>query len=52
MKAHEHYLEWPDLEAQLQALHHGVATNDIEQIRTVLRTCVHGYATGSDAVES
>ncbi|MES2949244.1 MAG: nucleoside-diphosphate sugar epimerase/dehydratase [Pseudomonadota bacterium] len=52
MKAHEHYLEWPDLEVQLQALRRGVAANDIEQIKTVLRTCVHGYVTGVDAVES
>ncbi len=43
MKAHEHYLEWPDLEKQLAALRHGIDTEDVAQIKAVLRHCVHGY---------
>jgi len=43
MKAHEHCLQWADLETQLQALRQAVAADDIERIKAVLRTCVHGY---------
>ncbi len=43
MKAHEHFLDWGELEAQLQALRHGVDANDTEAIKAALRHCVHGY---------
>lgn len=43
MKAHEHFLDWGELEVQLQALHHGVEAVDTEAIKAVLRHCVHGY---------
>jgi FlaA1/EpsC-like NDP-sugar epimerase len=43
MKAHEHYLEWPALDLQLQALRQGVQADDLLAIKAVLRTCVHGY---------
>jgi FlaA1/EpsC-like NDP-sugar epimerase len=44
MKAHEHYLDWADLDTQLQALRRGVERDDVAQIKAVLRVCVHGYA--------
>ncbi len=43
MKAHEHYLEWPDLQKQLAALREGIDQQDVEQIKAVLRACVQGY---------
>lgn len=52
MKAHEHYFEWPELDRHLQALRRGVETDDIEQIKDVLRTCVHGYVAGPGWSES
>lgn len=52
MKAHEHYLEWPELDLQLQSLRQGVEADDIEQIKQVLRTCVHGYVGEPCTLES
>jgi FlaA1/EpsC-like NDP-sugar epimerase len=43
MKAHEHYLEWNALQAQLSALLAGADANDDVAIRAVLKTCVHGF---------
>jgi FlaA1/EpsC-like NDP-sugar epimerase len=43
MKAHEHFLDWPELEAQLLTLGHGVETGDVDLIKSVLRQCVQGY---------
>jgi FlaA1/EpsC-like NDP-sugar epimerase len=52
MKAHEHYLEWPALDLQLQILRQGVQADDLSAIKAVLRTCVHGYEGESASSES
>jgi FlaA1/EpsC-like NDP-sugar epimerase len=52
MMAHEHGLDWVSLEQHLQALREGVASDDIAQIKSVLRTCVHGYVGEPDTSES
>jgi FlaA1/EpsC-like NDP-sugar epimerase len=52
MKAHEHYLEWPRLETQLQALRAGIEADNTDQIQVVLRACVQGYVAGADASDS
>jgi FlaA1/EpsC-like NDP-sugar epimerase len=52
MMAHEHCLDWPVLDQHLQALREGVAADDIEQIKAVLRICVHGYIGESDTSDS
>ena len=52
MKAHEHYLEWPALDLQLQALRQGVQADDLSGIKAVLRTCVQGYEGESASSES
>ena len=49
MKAHEHYLEWPDLEKQLAALRRGIDSQDVALIKNVLRDCVQGYVGDSDS---
>ncbi len=51
MMAHEQGLDWPVLDLHLQALRQGVASDDIAQIKAVLRTCVHGYVGESDLSE-
>jgi FlaA1/EpsC-like NDP-sugar epimerase len=51
MMAHEQGLDWPELDLHLQALRQGVASDDIAQIKAVLRTCVHGYVGESDMSE-
>jgi len=43
MKAHEDYLAWPDLEAQLHALQQAARIDDVQGIKAVLTRCVHGY---------
>ncbi len=43
MKAHEHFLQWPQLESQLETLRHATQAGDVDQIKTVLRHCVQGY---------
>ena len=44
MKAHEEFLDWPELEAQLEALRLAVDSGDIAAIKSVLAACVHGYS--------
>ena len=51
MMAHEHRLDWPELDQQLQALRQGLLSDDIAQIKAVLRVCVHGYLGDSDISE-
>jgi FlaA1/EpsC-like NDP-sugar epimerase len=48
MKAHEGYLEWPELEQQLGILRHAAGTGDVGQIKAVLQRCVHGYTGALD----
>ncbi len=52
MKAHEHCLEWVELERQLQDLRAGIDADNTERIQAVLRTCVHGYVAGMDASDA
>jgi FlaA1/EpsC-like NDP-sugar epimerase len=44
MKAHEEFLPWPELEEQLRVLRAAVDASDVVGIKSVLQTCVHGYA--------
>jgi FlaA1/EpsC-like NDP-sugar epimerase len=44
MKAHEDYLAWDALEPHLQALQQSALANDVDGIRAVFSSCVHGYA--------
>lgn len=43
MKAHEVCLSWPELQVHLDTLRLASANGDVETIKAVLRTCVHGY---------
>ena len=43
MKAHEHFLVWPELQMQLQALRNAIEVNDPIAMKAVLRDCVQGY---------
>ncbi|GAB3468077.1 nucleotide sugar epimerase/dehydratase WbpM [Polaromonas eurypsychrophila] len=43
MKAHEDYLSWPELEVHLGTLRRASESGDVDAIKAVLRTCVHGY---------
>ena len=43
MKAHEHFLAWPELQMQLQALRNAIEVNDPIAMKAVLRDCVQGY---------
>ena len=44
MKAHEVCLSWDDLQAHLQALQVAAQQANVPRIKTILQTCVHGYA--------
>jgi FlaA1/EpsC-like NDP-sugar epimerase len=44
MKAHEEFLSWTELEEQLRVLSTAVDASDVVGIKSVLQTCVHGYA--------
>ena len=44
MKAHEEFFPWPELEQQLRILRAAVDASDVVGIKSVLQTCVHGYA--------
>lgn len=43
MKAHEDFMAWPELLSHLNQLQQAAAEEDVEAIRSVLRTCVHGF---------
>ncbi|MFN3569506.1 MAG: polysaccharide biosynthesis protein [Polaromonas sp.] len=43
MKAHEDCLSWPALEVHLDTLRRACENGDVASIKSVLRTCVHGY---------
>ena len=43
MKAHEEFLTWPQLQAQLQQLEAAAAQEDLGAMRHVLHACVHGF---------
>jgi FlaA1/EpsC-like NDP-sugar epimerase len=43
MKAHEDFMVWTELTSHLQQLQEAAVEEDIETVRHVLRTCVHGF---------
>lgn len=43
MKAHEDCLSWAELEVHLDTLRRACENGDVASIKSVLRTCVHGY---------
>jgi len=43
MKAHEVFLPWKELEVQLDLLRDAGERDDVDAIKSVLTTCVHGY---------
>lgn len=43
MKAHEDFLAWSELQHQLQLLDQAASHEDLEAIKVVLQTCVHGF---------
>ena len=44
MKAHEQFMPWPQLRAQLDELERASHAHDEDAIRAVLKACVHGFA--------
>ncbi len=50
MKAHEKYVDWPELETHLKALHAAAQAGDVALLKAVLRVCVQGY--GEPALNS
>ena len=51
MKAHEEFLQWEELHAKLQALSMVLDTNDVPQIRTLLKDLVPGYQPDGEVVD-
>jgi len=49
MKAHEEFMPWPELLAQLEALRVAVDSSDIPGIKQVLTACVDGYVEASNS---
>ncbi len=43
MKAHEHFIAWPELQSHLQRLQGAAGDEDIQTIRQVLQSCVDGF---------
>ena len=43
MKAHEEFMPWPALRAQLDLLEHAASSHNEQAIRAVLKTCVQGF---------
>jgi hypothetical protein len=43
MKAHEDYLNWDDLTAQLGTLKQAASDGDVDAMKAVLTVCVQGY---------
>lgn len=51
MKAHEHFLPWPELEAKLAELDDVVRRNDVAAIRALMGELVAGYVSSSRIVD-
>jgi FlaA1/EpsC-like NDP-sugar epimerase len=51
MKAHEHFLPWPELQVHLQALSLAVSANDVPAIRGLLQQIVCGYQPTGEVVD-
>ena len=43
MKAHEDFMTWPELQTQLMQLQQAAHNEDLQAIKAVLLTCVHGF---------
>ena len=43
LKAHEHYIDWPQLEIHLNSLRLAADHDDVAAIKQVLQNCVQGY---------
>lgn len=43
MKAHEAFMTWPELQTQLSQLQQAAHHEDLQAIKAVLLTCVHGF---------
>jgi FlaA1/EpsC-like NDP-sugar epimerase len=43
MKAHEDFMAWPELMGQIEQLRQAASAEDVDAIRQVLATCVHGF---------
>lgn len=43
MMAHEEFMPWPALEAQLDTLQRAIERGDVDAIKSVLTDCVNGY---------
>lgn len=50
MKAHEHFIAWPELQAHLQLLQGAAGDENLQAIRQVLHTCVDGFHEEAPAV--
>jgi FlaA1/EpsC-like NDP-sugar epimerase len=51
MKAHEQFLNWPELSQHLDALHLAVGENDVPKIRSLLQQLVSGYQPSGQVVD-
>jgi FlaA1/EpsC-like NDP-sugar epimerase len=51
MKAHEDFLSWPELQAQLVCLNKALDVNDVPMIRTLLKGLVPGYQPDDEVVD-
>jgi nucleoside-diphosphate-sugar epimerase len=51
MKAHEEFMQWEELHVKLQALSMVLDTNDVPQIRTLLKDLVPGYQPDGEVVD-
>jgi FlaA1/EpsC-like NDP-sugar epimerase len=51
MKAHEDFLPWEELQQKLDALTSALGTNDVPQIRTLLKELVPGYQPDGEVVD-
>jgi FlaA1/EpsC-like NDP-sugar epimerase len=49
MKAHEDFINWPDLQVQLDRLQVVAADENVAAIKTILLECVHGFHEQMDA---
>jgi FlaA1/EpsC-like NDP-sugar epimerase len=51
MKAHEQFLNWPQLETKLNALSVAMSVNDVPMIRALLKDLVNGYQPSGEVVD-
>jgi FlaA1/EpsC-like NDP-sugar epimerase len=51
MKAHEQFLNWPELSQRLNALQLAIGVNDVPAIRGLLQQLVSGYQPSGEVVD-